>query len=282
MRRLLVALGLIGLFGLFSPAFAADYGLPRYDPPILRGSDTFVPAYPTYFSWQGFYAGGQLSYNSSMINFSDSTQPLIAFALRNSTVLDQMNPDQWPVLGMNEPGAPGFGGFLGYNFQWDNAVIGLEFNYTHTSLSAVAPNFPIGRSQVVSGEINNVDIDASGSYHISDVATTRARFGWTIDNFMPYASIGLAFGRADMALSITGVDTLQDPKTNAFVGQFVFSQSQSKNQAFIYGFSGGAGLEVALTQNIFGRADYEYIQWQRLWQIASGMHNLRLGLGVRF
>ena len=47
MRRLLIALGLIGLF---SPAFAADYGLPRYDPPTLRGSDTFVPAYPTYFN----------------------------------------------------------------------------------------------------------------------------------------------------------------------------------------------------------------------------------------
>ena len=114
MRRLLVALGLIGLF---SPAFAADYGLPRYDPPVLRGSQTYVPGYPTYPNWQGFYAGGQVSYISSSTNFSAATQPLVAFSLRNSTVLAQMNPDQWQVLGINEPGAPGCGGFIGYNVQ---------------------------------------------------------------------------------------------------------------------------------------------------------------------
>ena len=57
MRRLLAALGLIGLI---SPAFAADYELPA-----LRGSQMFVPAYPTYFSWQGFYAGGQVSFTSA-------------------------------------------------------------------------------------------------------------------------------------------------------------------------------------------------------------------------
>jgi outer membrane immunogenic protein len=291
MRCLLVALGLIGLL---SPAFAADYDLPDYSPPTLRGSQTFVPGFPTYPRWGGFYAGGQLSFSSAISDFSGASQPLVAFSLRNSTVLAAMTPDQWQVLGTTEPGAAGFGGFVGYNFQWDNAIIGLEFNYTHASLNADAPSTPLTRQQVVGGLINDVTLISSGSLHISDFATTRARLGWAIGNFMPYATIGLAFGRADMAVSTLVVDQLFDPNNpvpNANpppatvpgpAGSFAFSQSQAKSGAYLYGFSGGGGLEVGLTQNIFARGEYEFIQWQRLWQIASSMHNLRLGLGVKF
>jgi outer membrane immunogenic protein len=120
MRRLLAALGLIGLS---FPAFAADYELPT-----LRGTQTFVPAYPTYFSWQGAYAGGQLSYTSASANFSGATQPLVAFSLRQSVLGAVATPDQWQVLGRRDAGAAGFGGFVGYNVQWDYAIIGVELN----------------------------------------------------------------------------------------------------------------------------------------------------------
>jgi outer membrane immunogenic protein len=274
MRCLLVA---VGLLGLLPSAFAADYS-----PPTLRGSDTFVPAYPIYPRWEGFYAGGQLSYSSSTSDFSGASPPLIAFSLRNTTILAQMQPDQWQVLGSRSTGAAGFGGFLGYNFQWDNAVIGLELNYTHSSLNAGAPSTPLARRQTVDGLITDIDLDASGSLRISDFATTRARFGWAIDNFMPYATIGLAVGRADMALSSTAFVTQTDPSTKLVVGQFVFSETRSKMGAYLYGYSVGGGLEVGLTRNIFARADYEFIDFQRLWQIATTMHNVRLGVGAKF
>jgi outer membrane immunogenic protein len=274
MRRLLAALGLIGLL---SPAFAADYELPT-----LRGSETFVPAYPTYFSWEGFYAGGQLSYSSLQSDFSGATQPLVAYALRNSTILAEMNPAQWPVLGSRATNSAGVGGFMGYNFQWENAIIGLEFNYTHTSLNAAAPSSSLTRSQVVSGAINDVTLDASGSLRVNDVATTRARLGWAAGSFMPYATLGLAFGRVDEAISTNVTVVLRDPNTKVVIGVIPFSNGQAKNGAYLYGFSGGGGLDFALTRNIFARADYEYIQWQRLWQIESGIHNFRAGLGVKF
>jgi opacity protein-like surface antigen len=274
MRRLLAALGLIGLL---SPAFAADYELPT-----LRGSQMFVPAYPTYFSWQGFYAGGQLSYSGAGADFSGASAPLVQFSLRNSTVLAQMAPDQWQVLGTRDTSAPGFGGFVGYNTQWDNAVIGLEFNYTHSSINLPAPSSPLTRVQNVGGLDNIVSLDASGSVRINDFATTRARFGWAIDNFMPYATLGVAFGRADLALATNVAVTTVDPFTQQVVGQFLFSQGKSKYGAYMYGFSGGVGLDFALTQNIFARAEYEFIQWQRIWQISSSMHNFRAGLGLKF
>jgi outer membrane immunogenic protein len=288
MRCLLAALfAPLGLIGLLNPVLAADYELP-----ILRGSDMFVPAYPTYFSWEGLYAGGQLSYTSASADFSKATQPPVAFSLRNTTVLEQMAPDQWSVLGTTSTGVAGFGGFLGYNIQWDNAIVGLELNYTHSSLDAGAPSSPLTRRQTVSGLINDVTVDASGSMHISDFATTRARFGCGIGKFMPYAAVGLAVGRADVAVStnVTVVET--DPNfTNPtpppatiqkVVGVFTFPNGQSKNGAYMYGFSGGAGLDFALTQNIFARAEYEYIQWGRFWSIAPSMHNFRAALGVKF
>ncbi len=278
MRCLLAALGLIGLL---SPAFAADYELPR-----LRGSETFVPAYPTYFSWQGFYAGGQVSYTSASANFSAATQPLIAFSLRQTAVLAVAAPDQWPVLGTRDTGAAGFGGFLGYNIQWDDAIIGLEFNYTHSSLDAVASSSPLARRVVANGLTYDVALDASGSLRISDFATTRTRFGWAIGNFMPYATLGLAFGRADVALTTNVFGTQTGPNPNPppanQVVPFSFTQGQSKNGAYLYGFSGGAGLDFALTQNIFARGEYEFIEWQKFWSITSSMHNFRAGLGVKF
>jgi outer membrane immunogenic protein len=285
MRCTLAALGLIGLL---SPAFAADYELPN-----LRGSQTFVPAFPTYFNWQGFYAGGQLTYSSASTNFSAAPQPLIAFSLRELALEAIATPDKWQVLGSRDTGAAGFGGFIGYNIQWDNAIIGLEFNYTHSSLNSVAPHSPLERVVGANGLIYDVVLDASGSVHISDFATTRTRLGWAIGNFMPYATLGFAFGRADLAVSSIVFGTQTDPGTQvpnpnpppATIPQvvpFLFTQSQSKNGAYLYGYSGGAGLEFALTNNIFARGEYEYIQWQRFWVITSSMHNFRAGLGVKF
>jgi outer membrane immunogenic protein len=286
MRRLLAAwFAALGPIGPLSPAFAADYDLP-----VLRGSNTFVPAYPTYPSWQGLYAGGQAGFTSASADFSRATQPMVAFSLRNSTVLAQMTPDQWQVLGTSSTGAGGFGGFVGYNMQWDNVVIGVELNYTHSSLNLLAPTSSIERLQVVSGLINDVTLSSSGSMHISDFATTRARFGWAIGSFLPYGAVGLAVGRADVALSTLITDVESDPAINnpnpppahPVVGVFTVANDQSKNGAFLYGFSGAAGLDFAVTQNIFARGEYEYVQWARFWAIAPSMHNFRAALGVRF
>jgi opacity protein-like surface antigen len=284
-----VLLAALDLIGLLNPALAADYELPT-----LRGSDTFVPAYPTFFSWQGLYAGGQVGYTSAAADFSRATTPLVAFSLRNTTILQQMTPDQWQVLGNPSTGAGAIGGFVGYNFQWDNAIIGLELNYSHSSLDFAAPSSPLTRRQTVDGLIDDVSIAANGSLHISDFATTRARFGWSVGHFMPYGAVGVAVGRADVALATVVHVVETDPNTPnpnpppptfpipRVVGVFTFPNSTSKNGAYMYGFSGAAGLDFALTQDIFARAEYEYIQWARFFAIAPSMHNFRAGLGVHF
>ena len=104
MRCLLAALGLIGLL---SQAFAADYELPT-----LRGSETFVPAFPTYFRWEGGYIGGQIGYSSSGTDFGNGVSPLIDFALRNTRINQDINVSQLTVLGKRDTNGAGFGGFM--------------------------------------------------------------------------------------------------------------------------------------------------------------------------
>jgi len=124
MRRLLVALGLIGFV---SPAFAADYALPT-----LRGSDTYVPAPPAY-RWAGFYGGVQIGYSISQMDFGDGLGSMVGDILRNSTLARDVS--NWTVLGHSSTARTPFGGFVGYNFQWDETVFGLEGNYNHVSLT---------------------------------------------------------------------------------------------------------------------------------------------------
>jgi outer membrane immunogenic protein len=120
MRRLLVALGLVG--GLLSPAFAADYDLP-----ILRGSQPVAPIAPvttvgpaTFTRWSGFYVGGVVSYNNATTDFVDATAPLVHYSLRSTTLEQQVQPSAIAVLGKGSDNTVGGGAFLGYNTQWQD------------------------------------------------------------------------------------------------------------------------------------------------------------------
>ena len=281
MRCLLAALGLIGLL---SPAFAADYELPT-----LRGSQMFVPAYPVYPHWEGAYVGGHLSFGNSSVDFSHATQPMLAVSLRNLTFETEFKASSVTVLGMTDTNSAGVGGFVGYNVQFDDAVVGVEFNYTHSNFNAVAMSNPIGRQTGVlsNGKVYSFVFDGSGSMRTTDVALFQARAGYAAGNIMPYATFGLALGRADVSLAVScSCQELTPNPTPPPVGfissvDFSFSQGGGKT-AYLWGVTGGIGVDWALTANIFARADYQYIAWQQLTQISSYMQMGHVGLGVRF
>lgn len=282
MRRLLAAIGLIGLL---ASASAADYDLP-----MLRGSQSFVPAFPAYPQWEGFYFGGQVGYGNLNADFSGATEPLLAFPIRNTNFGIQVRPDLIPVLGASERGAAGVGGFVGYNWQYERAIIGLEFNYIHSDFNTGAPDSPIARQfTLTDGHVVDFILDASGTFRLTDIAELRARFGYAAGAFMPYMTLGLASGRADVALSVSCVCIQLTPNAHpppqfdpAQTVDFSFTNSTGKGSAYMGGYSGGGGLEWALTQNIFVRAEYEYVQWLTISRINSHLNIAHLGLGVRF
>jgi hypothetical protein len=146
---LMQLIGVLGLLGvLASPAFAADYDLP-----VLRGSAAPLPVAPVttvgpalFTRWSGFYVGGDLSFNNSTADFSTATQPIVASALQGTAVQAAFAPSQLQLLAKGTNSAFGGGVFLCYNTQWQDLILGVEGNYTHTSLNVTTPSNAVARS----------------------------------------------------------------------------------------------------------------------------------------
>src|SRR5438552_15824645 len=124
MRRSLIAIWLIALI---SNACAGEFELPT-----LRGSTPFVPAPPIYDRWSGYYFGGQISKSGALVDFSRATRSLVSFSLRELALETVDHVSQWEVLGKPSVSGTGFGGFAGYNSQWDEVVLGVELNYSRS------------------------------------------------------------------------------------------------------------------------------------------------------
>jgi len=286
MRLLLVALGLIG--GLLSPAFGADYDLP-----ILRGSEPVAPVVSvgpaTFTRWSGFYVGGQFSYSDANTDFSNATAPLVSFSLRDTTLEADQSPSQYQVLGRGTDNAFGYGGFVGYNTQWQDVILGVEANYTHTSLNTSSSTTPISRVVSAGGSTYSVNLTGTGNLDLTDYASLRARAGYVVGNLLPYGFAGFAIGRGDYNVTthVYGQQNAAtavlpcDPANSTCVG-YDFSNSVGQSNALLYGLSVGGGLDWALTQNVFLRGEFEFIQFAPLANVTASIVSARVGAGLKF
>jgi outer membrane immunogenic protein len=305
MRRLLLAFALIGL--------ASEASAGEFEMPVLRGaSDDYAPsqyvaAPPTYTRWSGFYGGGQFGGSIAGIDFGTSVRSLVDFAVRNSIL--QNHVTNWTTLAKGDTNATGFGGFVGYNWQWDDVTLGLEANYTRTSLSKAASdsmsrtfldnsNAPAGHDYTYAATVS-----AKASIEITDVATFRARGGWAAGNFMPYGFAGLAVARANVDRSATvtadRTDTftttsfVTDPVTGTIIpvstphsvtSNLLLPGTQTSTQtgAFAFGYTAGFGMDMLLMPNVFVRGEYEFVQFPNIKAVNVNINTVRLGGGVKF
>ncbi len=296
MRRMLPAFALMS--GLVSPALAADYDLP-----VLRGSQPVAPIAPiapvatvgpaTFVRWSGLYFGGQFGYNEANANFADATQPLVHFSLRELALESVAAPSQWAVLGRGSGSAFDGGGFVGYNTQWQDLVIGVEGNYTRTNLVTNAPATPIGRITSAGGASYSVNLSGAGTLDLTDYATLRGRAGWILGDFMPYGFAGFAVGRASYSVTtlVSGQQSTATPPfpnpdatctPSATCINYSFANSAGQSSALLYGLSVGVGLDWAMTQNIFLRSEFEFIQFAPLANINVSIVGARVGGGLKF
>jgi outer membrane immunogenic protein len=272
MRRWFVGLCLIALA---SPAAAADYELPT-----LRGSVPFIPEAPKYARWSGFYFGGQVGYGIAHMDFSRATESLVAFMLRELALEDEARPSEWQVLGSASNSRPVFGGFVGYNSQWDDVIVGIDLHYNSGGFFAVAPVSPISRSVSAGGNVYDLTLGGSASMRILDYGAARVRGGWIVGNFLPYATLGFAIGRADVSRSATAIGT--ETTSGGIVTPFAFASSDSRTGAFIYGWSAGGGVDVMLAKNVFLRGEYEYTAFTKFQGIEARISTGRFGAGLKF
>jgi outer membrane immunogenic protein len=121
--------------------------------------------------------------------------------------------------------AEGFigGAFVGYNWANNNVLFGLEGDLEYADNSGSRETFG-GFAET------SVDIGLQG--------TIRARLGYTFDRTLVYATGGVAFG--DVEIGVT------DPAGT-------FSDSSTR-----VGYTVGAGVEHAVTDNWLIRAEYRF------------------------
>jgi outer membrane immunogenic protein len=208
------------------------------------------------FTWTGFYVGAQLGY---AWGDSEDEFPGGAFFVNDAGILT-------PFTG-------GFGGdndsFLagahaGYNYQIGSFVVGLEGdvegffndNDNFNGILLDATGTPVAFA------LSGRDIDWQGSI--------RARAGFAFDRAMIYATGGFAFagvsGGVSNLIANNGDDTLT-------------------------GWTLGAGLEYAFTNNLTTRVEYRYTNYDRDDSIFNNVtfgggdfdfHTVRVGLTYKF
>jgi len=178
-----------------------------------------------------------------------------------------------------------FGGFIGYNMQWDQLVLGMEFAYKHPSIMQSGANDSLSRIFDTSDSIEHfVTIDAQTSFKLVDYAALRARAGYAWGQFLPYAAVGLAVGRFNYHTSVTVTDSqtqLPNPP-GPFLGTFQQSASSGQNNAFAAGVAAGLGVDWAATANLFVRAEWEFVAFAPVNQTRTNIQVGYLGAGVRF
>lgn len=280
------------------------------DDSILRGSadsaygddsaPRYVPGTPLRYRWEGLYLGGQIGYSSASIDFAKGASSMIQYILRQDVVGTHVA--DWTILSKGDTTKSNFGGFVGYNFQSDEIVYGLEGNYNFVNSKGLFFSSSDSITRTFADDTGapaqhhffyTPTVSASASARVTDYGTVRARAGVVLDRFLPYAFVGGAVGRVDVSRSATVSYLRQDipdqvapPATPITpIPDFNFgpqTRSEQKNGAFAYGYAAGLGMDVAVMPNVFMRAEWEYVQFAPIKSINISLNTLRAGLGIRF
>lgn len=156
------------------------------------------------------------------------------------------------------------GGFFGYNYQFENnLVLGVEGEFDYSGGSG-------DRSlQVV---ISGVPETATGAFDLGWGGSLRGRLGYAFDRTMIYATGGgeIASGKVKGTTALYSLDT---------------------GEKAMLGWTVGAGIEQAFTDNLFGRLEYRYsyypsydhaFSWDPNFSLKASKNVVKVGLGYKF
>lgn len=173
------------------------------------------------FSWTGFYVGAEAGGG-----FSD-----------NRSVFSGFNPNDTPAPA--SPNANGFvgGGEVGYNYQFGKFVTGIEADISYARLHGNATG------TTANGLVQTAEQD------LDWLGTVRGRFGvLPSDRLLLFATGGLAFGGV-------GLSGTFNPSVNCAVTSCGAGSVTATNA----GWTAGAGLEYAWTNQLSFKAEYLFV-----------------------
>jgi opacity protein-like surface antigen len=124
----------------------------------------------------------------------------------------------------------------------------------------------------------------AAAMQISDYGSVRARAGYAMGSFLPYMFGGLAMGQANIQRSVgvgmyykyvgSQIPALPD------IGPTVGSVSDNLKSHFLFGYSAGLGIDMMLVQNLFLRAEWDYLRFTS--PVDVSVNTVRAGLGYKF
>ncbi|WP_423068152.1 outer membrane protein [Devosia sp. CN2-171] len=201
---------------------------------------------PALYDWNGFYVGINGGYGGGVFEHpfqlngpepeSEVPAPAIVGPLPGQIVL---------ATGTADVTAGGFVGGIqaGYNWQFDeNFLIGLEADIQASTID--------GRVSLEVTDETGAIIDGTFSADLGTkldwFATIRPRIGWVNDRFVVYATGGLAWGQTTSSIhaDFSGMMEVEP-----------FDESVTNDR---FGWTVGAGIEYALTDNITFKTEYLY------------------------
>jgi outer membrane immunogenic protein len=195
------------------------------------------------FTWTGFYAGlhgGYIGHDSDATLRGVGGATLAAPVAFATTGIGS-------GFGLDSDGFM-FGGQIGGNVQFGMFVAGLEADISYTDVGARAVF--LGRGQTTT---YRTDMDYFG--------TVRGRLGLAFDRVMIYGTGGLAYAGLDNRVV----------STTALLGGQNYSGRSDDSEI---GYTVGAGIEYALTNNLTIKGEYLYYDFDRRTvraQAASGV-----------
>lgn len=283
----LAAALLAGISTAPGAALAADY-------PVLRGSQIDdappAPEFDSNTKWSGFYFGGGAGLSDTKFKPGNGLQTLANYAYRNTLLGSEANLGSLVGnLPSKRDSGSTFFGFAGYNFAFGDVVLGLEADYTKSGHEYLISDF-IGRRFTTSdGTLNDISMTTRNGAQLQDYATARVRMGWAYGRIMPYATVGGALGRFDTTSTIdaTWRFTRINPVSGALENNLVAAGyplrvGETKRNVYGFGLSAGAGIDMALTDNLFLRAEYQIIRFADVEGTSTTVNTGRVAAGLKF
>ena len=139
------------------------------------------------------------------MNFTGSTRTVAAALLANTSIEAGGQVSNWPVGGGKASShGTGFGAFVGYNWQWEDVVLGVEANYIHGNVRRVRDRHQWGailcRSDLHCSQTTST-YASTRRLRSADIGTLRVRGGYA-DRLLscPMLFGGIALGQADITV----------------------------------------------------------------------------------
>jgi opacity protein-like surface antigen len=232
--------------------------------------------------WDGVKFGVTLGLTNMNSDFGNATSNEVAYILSNSTLESEEAPSNWTSLPSSTSNSRQYGAFLGYNWQWDQLIVGFDLCYNRASSLQSSSSGSIERVVATSDNMSHdVTIASQASIKLIDFAVMRARAGYAFGQFLPYAFLGGAVGRFNYSKSATVTD-IQTPPSGPTVTFGPVTQTDAKDNAIVGGVAAGLGLDVAVLPNVFLRAEWEFIAFAPVGGIRPNINSGRVGIGMKF